>query len=167
MGAGASRRLSGQDGQSTVEWIGLCLVVSALLLGVLTALGGGLPGGVLARAIATRLLCAAGLSSTCGDSGDLVAAYGPELAGEVERSAPRIVYEAGMAALPVDFRSCRHDGCAAGPASGPVWTSDAGEPVAAFVHAVDCRTELARAESTAHGYDCTGGRSGNLSLQFC
>src|SRR3954467_3472360 len=91
MGAGASRRLSRQDGQSTVEWIGLCLVVSTLLVGVLTALGGGLPGGVLARAIATRLLCAAGLSSICGESGDLVAAYGPELAGEVERNAPRVV----------------------------------------------------------------------------
>src|SRR3954468_4745557 len=166
MGAGASRRLSRQDGQSTVEWIGLCLVVSALLVGVLTAVGGGLPGGVFTRAIATRLLCAAGLSSICGDSGDLVAAYGPELAGEVERNAPRIVYEAGMAALPVDFRSCRHDGCAAGPDSGPVWTSDTDEPVAAFVHVMDCRTELARAESTAHGYDCTGGRSGNLYLQF-
>src|SRR3954449_3021841 len=142
MGAGASRRLSRQDGQSTVEWIGLCLVVSTLLVGVLTALGGGLPGGVLARAIATRLLCAAGLSSICGDSGDLVAAYGPELAGEVGRNAPRIgyaaggarrgeverngprsVYEAGMAALPVDFRSCRNASCAAGPELGPVWTS--------------------------------------------
>src|SRR3954449_6246517 len=166
MGAGASRRLSRQDGQSTVEWIGLCLVVSTLLVGVLTALGGGLPGGVLARAIATRLLCAAGLSSICGDSGDLVGAYGPELAGEVERNAPRIVYEAGMAALPVDFRSCRHDSCAAGPESGPVWTSATGEPVAAFVHAVDCRTKLARAESAAHGYDCTGQRAGNLYLQF-
>src|SRR3954453_7031724 len=156
MGAGASRRLSRQDGQSTVEWVGLCLAVPALLLGAPPPGGGGLPGGSLARAIATRLLCAAGLSSICGEGGDLVAAYGPELAGEVERNAPRIVYEAGMAALPVDFRSCRNDSCAAGPDSGPVWTSDTDEPVAAFVHVMDCRTELARAESTAHGYDCTG-----------
>jgi hypothetical protein len=166
MAPGVSKRLSCEEGQSTVEWVGLCLVVAALIAGVLAAVGGGVPGGVFARAIASRMLCAAGLSSICGDSGDLVGAYGPELAGEVERNAPRIVYEAGMAALPVDFRSCRHDGCAAGPESGPVWTSNTGEPVAAFVHAVDCRTDLARAESIAHGYDCTGERSGNLYLQF-
>src|SRR3954454_3069316 len=166
MGAGASRRLSRQDGQSTVEWIGLCLVVSTLMVGVLTALGGGLPGGVLARSIAAQLLCAAGLDSVCGETGDLVAAYGPELAGEVEQNAPRIVYEEGMTALPVDFRACRGRVCGNGPDSGPVWSSDTGEPAAAFVHVVDCRTSLARAESTAKGYDCRGGRSGNLYIQY-
>ncbi len=166
MRARCSNRLAGQDGQSTVEWIGLLLVVAALLAGVLAAVGSGLPGGLFARAIATRLLCAAGMDAVCGEDGDLVAAYGLELAGQVERNAPRILYETGMSALPVDFRSCRQDGCAAGAEAGPIWDSDAGEPVAGFVHAVDCRTELARAESTAHGYDCTGERSGNLYLQY-
>ncbi len=166
MRARCSKRLAGQDGQSTVEWVGLLLVVAAVLAGVLAAVGSELPGGLFARAVATRLLCAAGLDAVCGEKGGLVAAYGPELAGQVERNAPQIVYEAGMSALPVDFRSCHHDGCAGGPESGPVWASDTGEPVAAFVHAVDCRTELARAESTAHGYDCTGERSGNLYLQY-
>jgi hypothetical protein len=146
--------------------VGLCLVVSSLLLGVLAAAGSGLPGGFLARSIALRLLCGAGLSATCTESGDLVAAYGPELAAAVERNAPEIFYEAGMTALPVDFRSCRGKACGNAPDSGPVWRSDTGEPAAAFVHVVDCRTEPARTESTLSGYDCEGDRAGNLYIQY-
>jgi hypothetical protein len=165
MRARCSKRLARQDGQSTVEWVGLLLLVAALLGGLLAAVGSGLPAGLFARAIAERLLCAAGVEPVCGSSGGLIAAYGPELAGEVERNAPRIVYEPGMTALPVDFRSCRGKACGNGPDSGPVWRSDTGEPAAAFVHVVDCRTSLARAESTAKGYDCGGERAGNLYIQ--
>jgi hypothetical protein len=166
MSASRKQRLAAEGGQSTVEWVGLLLVVATLLAGLLAAMGSGLPGGLIVRSIAAQLLCAAGLDSVCGESGDLVAAYGPELAGEVERNAPRIVYEEGMTALPVDFRSCRGHVCGNGPDSGPVWSSETGEPAAAFVHVVDCRTSLARAESTAGGYDCDGGRSGNLYIQY-
>jgi hypothetical protein len=166
MRAPCPKRLAGEDGQATVEWIGLLLVVASLLAGLLAALGPGLPGGPFARAIAERLLCAAGIGGPCGSSGELIAAYGPELAGEVERNAPRIVYEQGMTALPVDFRSCRGRVCGNGPDSGPVWRSDTGEPAAAFVHVVDCRTALARAESAAAGYDCSGERRGNLYIQY-
>lgn len=165
MGAGVqlARR---QAGQTTVEWLGLCLVVALMLVGLLAAVGSGLPAGALARSLALRMLCAAGLSSTCAESGDLAAAYGPELAADVERNAPEIVYEAGMTALPVDFRSCRGSACGNGPESGPVWRSDTGEPAAAFVHVVDCRTGLARTESAVRGYDCDGGRAGNLYVQY-
>jgi len=165
MGAGL-KRATGQAGQATVEWVGLCLVVSALLVGVVAAVGSGLPGGFLAQLIALRLLCAAGLSSTCAESGDLVAAYGPELAAEVERNAPQIVYESGMTGLPVDFRSCRGEACGNGPDAGAVWRSDTGEPAVAFTHAVDCRTDLARIESTTRGYECDGDRAGNLYIQY-
>ncbi len=165
MGAGL-KRATRQAGQATVEWVGMCVVVAALLAGLLAAIGSGMPAGLFAKSIALRLLCAAGLSSTCADSGDLVAAYGPELAAEVERNAPEIVYEAGMTALPVDFRSCRGTACGNGPDSGPVWRSDTGEPAVAFVHVVDCRTELARTESTASGYECEGDRAGNLYVQY-
>src|SRR3954452_15955545 len=106
MSARRTHPLAAQGGQSTVEWVGLLLVVSMLLAGLLAAVGAGLPGGLFARAIAERLLWAAGLESVCGETGDLIAAYGSELAGQVERNAPRIVYEDGMTALPVDFRSC-------------------------------------------------------------
>src|SRR5689334_1523597 len=133
------KRLAAHDGQSTVEWVGLLLIVATLLAGLLAAVGSGLPGGLFAQAIAERLLCAAGLDALCGSEGDLIAAYGPELAGEVERNAPRIVYEQGMTALPVDFRSCRGKACGNGPESGPVWRSDTGEPAAAFVHVVEDR----------------------------
>jgi hypothetical protein len=161
-----SRQLGSQGGQTTVEWVGLLLVVAALMAGLLAAVGSGLWGGPFARAIAERLLCAVGIDALCGSSGDLIAAYGPELAGQVERNAPRIVYEQGMTALPVDFRSCRGGVCGNGPDSGPVWRSDTGEPAAAFVHVVDCRTALARAESAAAGYDCRRERSGDLYIQY-
>jgi hypothetical protein len=159
-------RLRHEAGQSTVEWIGLLIVITALILSVTAGVRSWLPGVTLAESIAMRLLCAAGLSSTCAESGDLVAAYGPELAAEVEENAPEIVYEGGMRALPVDFRSCRNTRCGGGPDSGPVWESATGEPAVAFVHVVDCRTELARTRSAGHGYDCSGERAGNLYLQY-
>jgi hypothetical protein len=155
-----------QAGQATVEWVGLVLVVAALLGGLLAAIGSGIPAGLVARSIALRLLCAVDLTSTCAESGDLVAAYGPELAAAVERNAPEIVYESGMTGLPVDFRSCRAQACANGPDSGAVWRSDTGEPAVAFVHVVDCRTELARTESTMNGYECDGDRAGNAYVQY-
>jgi hypothetical protein len=159
-------RVDREAGQSTVEWIGLLLVVTALLVGVLAVAGSGRLGATLVESIAMRLLCAVGMSSTCAESGDLVAAYGPDVAGEVERNAPEIVYEKGMGALPVDFRSCRSQRCGSGPETGPVWRSDTGEPTVAFVHVVDCRTELARAESASYAYHCGAERAGNLYLQY-
>ena len=166
MASRVSRRVIGEDGQSTVEWIGLLMVVTALILGVTAGVRSWLPGVRLAESVALRLLCAAGMTSECTESGDLVAAYGPELAAEVERNAPEIVYEDGMGALPVDFRTCRNQRCGSGPESGPVWRSNTGEPVVAFVHVVDCRTQLARTESAGHGYDCAGDRSGHLYVQY-
>jgi hypothetical protein len=164
--ANGLERIRGEAGQSTVEWVGLVIVITALILGVTAGVRSWLPGVTLAESIAMRLLCAAGLSSTCAESGGLVAAYGPELAAEVEENAPEIVYEGGMSALPVDFRSCRNTRCGGGPESGPVWESDTGEPAMAFVHAVDCRTALARVESASRGYDCSGERAGNLYVQY-
>jgi hypothetical protein len=160
------RARAGQAGQSTIEWIALLLLVSLLVLGVLAAAGAGLPATGLARTIATRLICAAGLSDRCAVEPELVAAYGPELAARVAENAPEVIYERGMTALPVDFRSCRGSRCGNGPNSGAVWSSRAGEPAAAFVHVVDCRDDRARAKSTGHGFDCTGGRVGNLYVQY-
>jgi hypothetical protein len=166
MSAKGTGRAGREAGQSTVEWIGLLVVITALLLSVTAGVRSWLPGVQLAESIAMRVLCAVGMSSTCAQSGDLVAAYGPELAADVERNAPEIVYENGMGALPVDFRACRNSFCGSGPESGPVTESRTGQPVAAFVHVVDCRTELARTESATHGYDCTGERAGNAYVQY-
>ncbi len=131
MGTGAGTR-----GQSTVEWTGLLLLVALVLAAVLAA-GVRVPGTALASTIAERLVCAAKLAS-CEDSPDapLAAAYGEETAALVRRYAPEIRYERGMRALPVDFRRCRETACSDGAAAGRVVSSDAGEPVTAFVHVV-------------------------------
>ncbi|HMC06002.1 MAG TPA: hypothetical protein VKG89_01280 [Solirubrobacterales bacterium] len=155
-----------ERGQGTVEWVGLVSLVSLLLVGVVAAAGARAPGAGLARSIVARLLCAADLADSCTSDSSLLDAYGPELAAEVADHAPEIVYEAGMTALPVDFRSCRSTRCANGPDSGPVWASDTGAPAASFVHAVDCRTTESRAREEGRGFDCSGERAGDLYIQF-
>ena len=154
------------EGQGAVEWIALVFVVTLLFVAVLAGLGRGFVGTGVANALAGRLLCAAALADSCSSDPALVAAYGPELAGKVADNAPEIVYEAGMTALPVDFRSCRWKRCANGPDSGPVWTSDSGAPAVAFVHAVDCRTAESRSDEEGRGSDCSGERAGNLYVQY-
>jgi hypothetical protein len=116
----------------------------------------------LAYEIGERIVCAVRLSYGCRSDPQLAAAYG-ELASEVRDNAPRIVYERGMSALPVDFRSCRSPSCSDGPASGRVTHSLAGRPVAAFTHVVDCR-DPHRGES--NGYDCSGERAGRVYIQY-
>jgi len=146
-------------GQAVVEWVGLLLVVG-LLLGALLATGVRVPGAGIASALASRLLCAVSLGESC-EAGGLVAAYGEEVAALVRAQAPILVYEPGMRALPVDFRTCRSSRCGDGPGSGVVLRSRSGEPVTAFVHVIDCR-----AGSRTAGADCSGGRAGNVYIQF-
>lgn len=154
---------SRERGQASPEWIGLVLLVALVLAGAL-ALGARLPGLDLARSVAAQLVCAAGLGDGCGgDRGALTLAYGAELAGLLTDHAPGLDYEDGMRAVPVDFRSCRADACAEGPASGPVRASLAGERVTAFVHVIDCRDS---AEAARAGYDCSGGRGDHVYLQY-
>jgi hypothetical protein len=152
-----------QSGQSTVEWLGLVLLVASLVLAIATLAGARLPGYVLARTLAERLICAAGLGGeTCANpiGTELAAAYGSELADLVRRRAPTIAYEDGMRAVPVDFRSCREDPCSMGDPEGEVTSSLDGEPVTLFVHVVDCRPD-APAEDR-----CSGDRAGRLYLQY-
>jgi hypothetical protein len=161
-------KLRAEGGQSTVEWVGLVLLMALLTLGIAAVAGARLPGLALPSAIAKRLACAAGL----GESGcagvpdpDLAAEYGAELAALARRRVPTLAYEEGMRALPVDFRACREDPCSLGAESGEVLASDAGEPVTLFVHVVDCREEAAK-EAREDGFDCSGERAGNLYLQY-
>ncbi|MDP9188322.1 MAG: hypothetical protein M3O25_03635, partial [Actinomycetota bacterium] len=115
--------------------------------------------------LAERLVCAVRLSSGCRSEPKLVGAYGADVAARMRAHAPTILYEDGMSALPVDYRRCREDACAAGAGEGHVTRSDADEPVVAFTHAVDCRSDSAAA-SEAAGADCSGERAGNLYLQY-
>jgi hypothetical protein len=153
-----------ERGQSTVEWVGLLLVVS-LLLAALVAAGVRVPGASLARAIAAKVICAVAQAEHCGDEPTLIATYGSEVGRLVRRHMPALVFERGSHALPVDFRRCRASACGDGPEQGLVRRTDRGLPVTAFVHVIDCRPEAAEA-SEAAGVDCSGERAGNLYLQY-
>jgi hypothetical protein len=160
------KRIAEQSGQSTVEWVGLVLLVS-LVMSVLGAIAGvGLPGAALAHALASKVICAVGLGDGCSlGASSLLTAYGDELAASVRDHAPAIFYEDGMSALPVDYRQCRQDACADGAEDGSVSRTNAGEPVALFVHVLDCRPG-APPGALPEGGDCSGERAGNLYLQY-
>ena len=146
-----------------MEWVGLVAVV-ALVFAALVAVGVRVPGASLARAVASRLLCAAALADGCGDEPALIAAYGTEVGKLVRRHMPLILFEEGSRALPVDFRRCRSSACGDGSARGLVDHTDAGLPITAFVHVVDCREEIAATGEA--GADCSGPRAGNLYIQY-
>ncbi len=153
-----------ERGQGTVEWVGLVAVVALLFL-ALVAAGVRVPGNALVRAVASRMLCAVAMADRCGDEPVLIAAYGSEVGDLVRRHMPTILFEHGSRALPVDFRRCRSSDCADGSARGLVHESDAGLPVTAFVHVVDCRRDAVEATRAA-GADCSGSRAGSLYLQY-
>jgi hypothetical protein len=153
-----------ERGQSTVEWVGLVCLVSFLLAGVVAG-GVRVPGTALAQALASRLLCAAALADQCGDEPVLVAAYGSEVGELARRHMPSLLFERGSRAVPVDFRRCRETSCGDAAGHGYVKHTDAGLPVSAFVHVVDCRPGE-REDSEASGADCSGSRAGNLYLQY-
>jgi hypothetical protein len=147
-----------------VEWVGLVAVVALMVAGLVVA-GVRVPGAALARVMASQVLCAASLADGCGDEPALIAAYGTEVGKLVREHMPAIFFERGSRALPVDFRRCRNPMCGDGTKSGLVHRSDAGLPVTAFVHVVDCRPD-AMSATEAEGVDCTGPRAGNLYIQY-
>jgi hypothetical protein len=156
--------MGSERGQGTVEWVGLVALVSLVLLAFVAA-GARVPGAPLARALADRLLCAAALAGKCGDEPALIAAYGSEVAEHARRHMPMLAFERGSRAVPVDFRRCRSSECGDASGEGEIDASDAGLPVTAFVHAIDCREGEAERTEVA-GADCSGERAGNLYLQY-
>jgi hypothetical protein len=138
--------------------------VVALLLAALVAAGVRVPGATLARAIGSRILCAAALAYRCGDEPILIAAYGDEVGRLVREHMPSLFFERGSRALPVDFRRCRSSACGDGSARGLANRTDARLPVTAFVHVVDCRDAIGAPAPS--GADCSGARAGNLYLQY-
>jgi hypothetical protein len=119
----------------------------------------------LARAVASRILCAAALADGCGDESSLIAAYGTEVGKLVREHMPTILFERGSRAVPVDFRRCRVSDCGDAPRRGFVRRTEAGLPISAFVHVIDCRPDAAE-DSEAAGADCSGSRVGNLYIQY-
>lgn len=153
-----------ERGQGTVEWVGL-VALAALMLVALVAVGVRVPGTELARAVASRMLCAVSMADGCGDEPGLIAAYGSDVGELVRRHMPTIFFEQGSRALPVDFRRCRDTACGDGTARGLVHETDARLPVTALVHVVDCRLDAIGATETG-GATCAGSRSGNLYIQY-
>ncbi len=156
--------MEAERGQGTVEWVGTLCVVALLLVGVVAA-GVRVPGASLARAVASRILCAAAIADGCGDQPALIAAYGTEVGKLVRRHMPTLAYEEGSRAVPVDFRRCRSTACGDGPSHGLVHRTDRRLPVTAFVHVVDCRAGAAEGAEAA-GADCSDPRAGNLYIQY-
>jgi hypothetical protein len=153
----------GERGQSTVEWVGLLLVLAVAVSALGALAGAALPGTALARAIAGRIVCALELAGQCAPlaKDDLARAYGDEIAALVAATTPQIRYEPGMRALPVDYRSCREDACAEGREGVKVARSVTGEPAVVFTHVVDCRPA-----NETPGAVCTGPAAGNRYLQY-
>lgn len=153
-----------ERGQGTLEWVGVLCVVGLLMAG-LVAGGARVPGAALAQAVASRILCAAALADGCGDEPALIAAYGSEVGELARRHMPSLLFERGSRAVPVDFRRCRSTACGDAAEQGYIRQTDAGLPVSAFVHVVDCRPDAA-AQTEAAGADCSGPRAGNLYIQY-
>jgi hypothetical protein len=151
-------------GQGTVEWVGTLCVVS-LLIAALVAAGVTVPGAELARAVASKILCAASLADGCGDEPVLIASYGDEVGRLVRRHMPMLAFEEGSRAVPVDYRRCRLSECGDSSGGELVHRTDDNLPVTAFVHVVDCRADEAERSEVA-GEDCSGGRAGNLYIQY-
>lgn len=156
--------MASERGQGTVEWVGLVALVSLVML-VLVAAGVRVPGAPLARALADRILCAASLADGCVDEPELIAAYGSEVGGLVREHMPMLLFERGSRAVPVDFRRCRRSECGDAAGEGLIDRTKEDLPVTAFVHVVDCREDEA-GQSEALGADCSGGRAGNLYVQY-
>ena len=153
-----------ERGQGTVEWVGLLCALGLVFAG-LVAVGVRVPGSGLARAVASRILCAAALADGCGDEPVLIAAYGTEVGKLVRRHMPTLVFEAGSRAVPVDYRRCRDSSCGDADPAGLVHRTAQRLPVTAFVHVVDCRAGE-REGTEAAGANCSGPRAGNLYLQY-
>ncbi len=151
-----------ERGQATVEWVGLLLLAMLVLAAVLVTVGWRLVRTDLRDAILENLVCAVRLTEDCRNEPELRADYGHEVAALLRANAPALLYEDGMTAMPVDFRRCRIDQCAAGPAEGRnVLRAERGERAVAFTHVIDCRPG-----GDAAGADCSAERAGNLYLQY-
>ena len=120
------RKQASERGSASVEQAGLVALVALLLLAAIAAVaaGGEIDAGRdLAGTISKRIACAPQLPDDCSHH-PLVPAYGWPLARLARALAPPPMAKPGPAGLPlvpVDFRYCRRESCAA--AAGPHLTA--------------------------------------------
>jgi hypothetical protein len=107
-----------QRGAATVEHVALALLIALLMVAAVAAIAAEPPlesGRELGSTVARKLRCAPRLPGPCWRDA-LTAAYGRPLAGLVRALAPDPVARigpSGLPLLPVDFRYCRSESCAA------------------------------------------------------
>jgi hypothetical protein len=126
----------GEQGQATIEWTGLVLLVS-LGLGAVVSLGPRVDGRAFGGMLAHRIACA--VKGGCRDGrAALVHAYGERDAALVREHAPNLVYEPGEHQLPVDYRRCRRPWCAEArdDPDADVHRSDAGRRATVFTRVI-------------------------------
>src|SRR5829696_8062480 len=129
-------RLYGEDGQASIELVGLLLVVS-LALGALASVTPRVDGRSIGGFLAHHVVCAATGGCRAAER-ELERAYGQEAADAVRELAPNLVYEPGERQLPVDWRDCRRPRCASAP-DDPTLDSHSSEARAratAFTHVI-------------------------------
>jgi hypothetical protein len=129
-------RVSGEDGQASLEWIGLVLLV-ALAAAALSATPPVTDGRSFGGFLAHHVVCAATGSCRAAER-ELEHAYGEDDAARVRALAPNLVYEQGERQLPVDWRDCRRPQCATAPDDPALdsHTSDARARATAFTHVI-------------------------------
>ncbi len=115
-----------ERGQATVEWVGLLLLAMLVLAAVLVTVGWRTVRLSLRDAVLANLVCAVRLVEDCREEPELREDYGHEVAALVRANAPALLYEEGMTAMPVDYRRCRIDQCAAGKGEGTVLSTERG-----------------------------------------
>jgi hypothetical protein len=120
------RERASEQGSASVEQAGLVALIALLLLAAIAAVaaGGEIDAGrSLAGVISKRIACAPRLPDACSHH-PLVPAYGWPLARLTRALAPLPEAKPGPTGLPlvpVDFRRCRRESCAA--ATGPHLTA--------------------------------------------
>jgi len=129
-------RVRHQDGQASLEWIGVVLLV-ALAGAALSAAPPAIDGRSFGGFLAHHLACATTGSCRVAER-ELVRAYGEDDAATLRELAPSLVYERGERQLPVDWRDCRRPRCATAPDDPPLDShlSDARARATAFTHVI-------------------------------
>jgi hypothetical protein len=149
--AGVRRGEQRQRGTASVEQAGLAALIALLLLAAIAAVAadGEIDAGRgLAGTISRRIACAPRLPGPCRRH-PLVSAYGWPLARLARAMAPAPLARrgpSGQPLVPVDFRRCRRESCAAPGAA--IGLTASGRRATAFTQVVDRRRSLGWVELT-------------------
>lgn len=127
--------MTGERGQTTVEWTALVLLASVAFGALISLAGPRIDGRSFGGFLTHSIACA--VTRDCrAETDGLAAVHGARDADLLRRYAPGIVYEPGTYVLPVDPRQCRAHACADAPDDPDLdaHRSRRGDPATAFTH---------------------------------